>query len=159
MPVGCRRGTTGAGGGGATGAGSGAGGSGAVTLAHPRVSSATIHLRPIGPQHNSCDRSVDRTNAAVITHPEKVLFPDSGITKGELCAYYEAIAPLMLPHITGRPVTMERYPAGIDKKGFIQKDVSKGFPDWLERVEVGTRNGREGRTVHYPLAADARSLV
>src|SRR5688500_17867075 len=72
--------------------------------------------------------------SGVVTHPEKVLFPDSGITKGELCSYYEAIAPLMLPHITGRPVTMERYPAGIGAKGFIQKDVSKGFPDWLERV-------------------------
>lgn len=77
---------------------------------------------------------------SLITHPEKVLFPDSGITKGELCAYYEAVAPLMIPHIRGRPITMERYPAGIDKKGFIQKDVSKGFPSWLERVEVHKRN-------------------
>jgi bifunctional non-homologous end joining protein LigD len=98
----------------------------------------------------------------VISHPDKVLFPDSGITKGELCSYYEAIAPLMLPHIAGRPVTMERYPAGIDKKGFIQKDVSKGFPDWLERVEVekvGKRGGEPEDAVHYPLANDARSLL
>src|SRR5204863_8212485 len=95
----------------------------------------------------------------VVTHPEKVLFPDSGITKGELCAYYEAIAPLMLPHITGRPVTMARYPAGIDKKGFIQKDVSKGFPAWLQRVEIEKRNPKERETVHYPLASDVRSLV
>ena len=72
----------------------------------------------------------------MITHPEKVLFPDDGITKGELASYYEAIAPMMLPHIRLRPVTMERYPAGIDNKGFMQKDVSKGFPEWLERVEV-----------------------
>jgi bifunctional non-homologous end joining protein LigD len=91
-----------------------------------------------------------------VSHPDKVLFPDSGITKGELCSYYDGIAPLMLPHISGRPITMERYPAGIDKKGFIQKDVSKGFPDWLERVEVGKRGGQ---AVHYPLASDARSLV
>jgi bifunctional non-homologous end joining protein LigD len=94
-----------------------------------------------------------------ITHPEKVLFPDDGITKGELCAYYEAVAPIMLPHLRGRPVTMERYPAGIDKKGFIQKDVSKGFPSWLQRVEVEKRNEKDGGTVHYPLADDARSLV
>ena len=46
----------------------------------------------------------------MITHPEKLLFPDDGITKGELAAYYEAIAPLMLPHIRARPITMERYP-------------------------------------------------
>src|SRR2546426_360761 len=69
-------------------------------------------------------------------HPEKVLFPDDGITKGELAAYYEAIAPSMLPHVRGRPITMERYPGGLGGQGFLQKDVSKGFPEWLERVEV-----------------------
>ena len=95
----------------------------------------------------------------VITHPEKVLFPESGITKGELCSYYEAVAPLMLPHVRGRPITMERFPAGIGKKGFIQKDVSKGFPSWLERVEVENRNDKLRDTVHYPLVTDARSLV
>jgi bifunctional non-homologous end joining protein LigD len=94
-----------------------------------------------------------------ITHPEKVLFPDSGITKGELCSYYEALAPLMLPHVAGRPITMERYPAGIDKKGFIQKDVSKGFPSWLERVAIDKRSAKEPGVVHYPLANDLRSLV
>jgi bifunctional non-homologous end joining protein LigD len=90
----------------------------------------------------------------LITHPEKVLFPDDGITKGELAAYYEAIAPVMLPHIRSRPVTMERYPAGIDNKGFWQKDVSKGFPKWLERIEVPKKDG----TVHHPLVTDSRSL-
>ena len=63
----------------------------------------------------------------MITHPEKVLFPDDGITKGDLAAYYEAMAPVILPHLRGRPITMERYPAGIGEKGFWQKDVSKGF--------------------------------
>jgi bifunctional non-homologous end joining protein LigD len=91
----------------------------------------------------------------VITHPEKLLFPADGISKGELAAYYESIAPLMLPHLRGRPLTMERYPQGIDKKGFIQKDVSKGFPDWLERVEVPKKDG----TTHYPLVGDVRSLL
>jgi bifunctional non-homologous end joining protein LigD len=91
----------------------------------------------------------------VITHPDKVLFPDSGITKGELAAYYEAIAPAMIPHISGRPITMERFPGGIGRKGFIQKDVSKGFPDWLERVEVPKKDG----VVHHPLVTDTRSLL
>jgi bifunctional non-homologous end joining protein LigD len=91
----------------------------------------------------------------VITHPEKVLFPEDGITKGDLAAYYEAIAPVMLPHIKNRPVTMERYPAGIGKKGFWQKDVSKGFPDWLERVEAPKKDG----IVHHPLVTDTRSLL
>jgi bifunctional non-homologous end joining protein LigD len=91
----------------------------------------------------------------VITHPEKVLFPDDGITKGELAAYYEAVAAVMVPHVRSRPVTMERYPAGIKAEGFFQKDVSKGFPDWLERVEVPKKGG----TVHHPIIADARSLL
>jgi bifunctional non-homologous end joining protein LigD len=91
----------------------------------------------------------------VITHPEKVLFPDDGITKGELAGYYEAVAAVMLPHLRGRPVTMERYPAGIDKEGFIQKDVSKGFPEWLERIEVPKKAG----TIRHPLVSDARSLL
>lgn len=90
-----------------------------------------------------------------ISHPEKVLFPDPGITKGELAAYYDSIARVMLPHIRGRPVTLERYPAGIDAQGFWQKDVSRGFPDWLERVEVPKKGG----TVHHPIARDRRSLV
>jgi bifunctional non-homologous end joining protein LigD len=91
----------------------------------------------------------------VITHPEKVLFPDDGITKGELAGYYDAIAPVMLPHIRGRPLTMERYPAGIGMKGFWQKDVSRGFPEWLERVEVPKKNG----VVHHPLVNDVRALL
>lgn len=91
----------------------------------------------------------------MITHPEKVLFPDAGITKGALAAYYEAVAPLMLPHLGGRPVTMERYPSGIGQPGFWQKDVSRGFPAWLERVAVQHKGGAS----HYPVVRDARGLV
>lgn len=91
----------------------------------------------------------------MITHPEKLLFPADGISKGELAAYYETVAPVMLPHLRGRPVTMERFPAGIEAKGFMQKDVSKGFPSFLARVEVPKRDG----TVHYPLIDDLPSLL
>ena len=91
----------------------------------------------------------------MITHPEKVLFPDDGITKGELAAYYEAVAPVMLPHIRRRPVTLERYPRGLGGQSFWQKDVSKGFPEWLERVEVPKKGG----TVHHLIVSDTRSLL
>ena len=90
----------------------------------------------------------------MITHPEKVLFPEDGIRKGDLVAYYEAMAPVTLPHLRGRPVTMERYPAGIDKQGFWQKDVSKGFPAWLQRVAVPKKDG----VVNHPVITDKRSL-
>jgi len=104
-------------------------------------------------ESNRTDRA--RTLGRVITHPDKVLFPDDGITKGELAAYYEAIAPVMLPHLHGRPVTMERYPAGIGRQGFWQKDVSKGFPEWLQRVKVPKKDG----VVHHPIVTDTRSLL
>ena len=91
----------------------------------------------------------------MITHPDKVLFQEDGITKGELAAYYDAIAPVMLPHLHGRPLTMERYPAGIARQGFWQKDVSKGFPDWLQRVAVPKKDG----VVHHPIVTDVRSLL
>jgi bifunctional non-homologous end joining protein LigD len=91
----------------------------------------------------------------VISHPEKLLFPIDGITKGEIAAYYEAVAPLMLPGIKGRPVTMERYPSGIGKAGFMQKDVSRAFPMWLKRVEVPKKGG----VVNYPLIDDLESLL
>jgi bifunctional non-homologous end joining protein LigD len=90
-----------------------------------------------------------------ITHPEKLMFPDDGITKGELAGYYEMIAPYMLPHLRGRPVTMERYHRGIAAKGFFQKDVTKGFPAWLERVAVPKKGG----TVHHPIANDVNALL
>ena len=90
-----------------------------------------------------------------ISHPDKVMFPDDGITKGELAAYYEAIAPVMLPHIRSRPVTMERFHRGIGQPGFIQKDVTKGAPPWLKRVEVPKKDG----VVRHPIVTDARSLV
>jgi bifunctional non-homologous end joining protein LigD len=91
----------------------------------------------------------------VITHPDKLMFPDDGITKGELAAYYEMIAPYMLPHLRGRPITMERYHRGIGAPGFIQKDVSKGAPAWLETVEVPKKGG----TVRHPVVQDVRSLL
>jgi bifunctional non-homologous end joining protein LigD len=91
----------------------------------------------------------------IITHPEKIMFPDEGITKGELASYYETIAPVMLPHLCRRPITMERFHRGIDAPGFFQKDVSKGFPEWLERVEVP----KHGGTVHHPIVTDTEGLL
>ena len=96
--------------------------------------------------------SADRV---VITHPDKLLFPDDGISKGELASYYEMVAPIMVPHVRARPITMERYNQGIGAEGFFQKDVSKGFPTWLQRVEVPKKGG----TVHHPIVTDTRSLL
>ena len=93
--------------------------------------------------------------SVMITHPEKVMFPDCGITKGELAAYYELVAPLMVPHLAGRPVTLERFHRGIGEKGFFQKNISKGAPEWLERVAVPKTDG----VVSYAVVRDARGLT
>jgi bifunctional non-homologous end joining protein LigD len=61
----------------------------------------------------------------------------------------------MVPHIRARPISMERYPNGIGQKGFFHKDVSKGFPPWLKRVEVPKKDG----VVHHPIVTDTRSLL
>jgi bifunctional non-homologous end joining protein LigD len=94
------------------------------------------------------------SDTVVITHPDKVMFPDEGITKQELVDYYDAVAPVMLPHIERRPITMERFNRGVGEKGFFQKNVARGFPAWLERVEVPKKGG----TVNHPLVTDGRSL-
>ena len=93
--------------------------------------------------------------SGVITHPEKVMFPDDGITKGDVAAYYELVAPAMLPHLTGRPVTLERFHGGIGAKGFFQKNVEKGAPEWLERVPVPKKDG----VVNYAVVRDIRGLM
>jgi bifunctional non-homologous end joining protein LigD len=91
----------------------------------------------------------------VISHPEKVMFPDDGITKGELAAYYEHVAPFMLRHLSGRPVTMERFHRGIGTPGFFQKNVEKGKPAWLETVAVPKKDG----VVNYPIVHDERGIM
>tara|TARA_R110000744_G_scaffold145866_4_gene258580 strand:+ start:9117 stop:10019 length:903 start_codon:yes stop_codon:yes gene_type:complete len=76
-----------------------------------------------------------------IAYSDKILFPKSGITKGKLIAYYEAIAADMLPYLKDRPLTLHRFPDGIEKKGFFQKNASDYFPDWIKTIEVKKQGG------------------
>jgi bifunctional non-homologous end joining protein LigD len=90
-----------------------------------------------------------------ITHPGKVLFPDDGITKADLAAYYRDAAPAMIPLVRDRPVSLQRFNAGIGREGFFQKNVSKGAPPWVKRVEVPKRGG----SLWHVLANDPATLV
>src|SRR5919204_2949083 len=94
-------------------------------------------------------RTVEVSNAG------KVLYPDDGITKGDLVDYYRQVADAMLPHLHGRPVSMERFPDGIAGQRIVQKDVPDYFPDWIERVEVEKEHGR----LHHVLCEQAATLV
>ena len=82
-----------------------------------------------------------------ITHPDKVLFPDDGITKADLADYYERVSEWMLPHVTFRPISMQRFPDGIGGKGFFHKDAPDYFPDWMKRVEVPKADGTVTHTL------------
>jgi bifunctional non-homologous end joining protein LigD len=90
-----------------------------------------------------------------ISRPEKVLFPDDGITKGDLIEYYARIAPRILPHVRDRPLTLERYPNGINTKRFFQKEVSSYFPTWIRTITVP----KVGGTVTHVLCNDTATLV
>ena len=90
-----------------------------------------------------------------ISRLDKVLFPEDGITKGDLIDYYSRIAPEMLPHIRNRPLTLERYPHGIHTKRFFQKEVSTYFPGWIRKVTVK----KVGGTVTHVVCNDTATLV
>lgn len=90
-----------------------------------------------------------------IDNADKVFFPDAGYTKGDLAGYYERIAPYMLGHIEGRPLTLHRFPDGIDGVNFIQKSVQDHYPDWIERVTVDKEDGQ----ITHALAPDADTLA
>lgn len=94
-----------------------------------------------------------------IHRPDKVLFPADGngkeYTKGDLVAYYRAVAPFMLPHLRGRPLMLERHPDGIDGPRFMQKNVPAHYPDWIKRVEVS----KEGGTATHIVCDDTATLV
>ncbi len=90
-----------------------------------------------------------------ITRPEKILFPKDGITKGELVDYYERIAPVMLPYLKGRPVSMERYTDGIAGEGFYQKKSGPYFPAWIKTASLAKQNG----SVQHVICDDAATLV
>ena len=90
-----------------------------------------------------------------ITSPGKILFPEDGITKRDLIDYYRRIAPWILPHLRGRPLTMERYPDGIDQPGFFQKAAPLYYPRWIETVTVK----KVGGTVRHVVCDDAATLV
>lgn len=76
-----------------------------------------------------------------ISNPDKVLFPDDGLTKTDLAGYYERMAETMLPWLRDRPVAMVRYPDGLRGGSIMQKNVPRYFPDWIRTAEVPKQGG------------------
>jgi bifunctional non-homologous end joining protein LigD len=90
-----------------------------------------------------------------LSNPGKALFPE-GITKADLARYYARVAPLMLPHVIGRPVHMKRFPDGIDGEEIQQKQVPRHFPPWVARATVSRRRGG---SVEHVVIDSVRTLV
>jgi bifunctional non-homologous end joining protein LigD len=86
---------------------------------------------------------------------DKVMYPETGFTKGDLIAYYERIAPVLLPHVRDRPMTLGRFPDGVDGPGFAQTEC-RGAPDWLATAPIRLRSGA---VRNYCLVNDLRSLL
>lgn len=90
-----------------------------------------------------------------ISNGEKVLFPQKGITKGDIVEYYRRIAPTALRYYAGRPLSMQRFPDGIGGEGFFQKEIPDYFPAWIARAKMSKEDG----TVTHVLANNAATLV
>ena len=93
-----------------------------------------------------------------LTHPDRVIYPEAGLTKADVFAYYEKVADRLLPFLKDRPITLERLPEGLAERPphFWQKDTPDYYPDWIPRIELETERGKP---VHYALVNDEATLL
>jgi bifunctional non-homologous end joining protein LigD len=92
-----------------------------------------------------------------LTNLEKVLYPKSGFTKGDLIGYYAAIAPVLLPHLRDRALTLKRYPNGVREKYFYEKQSPRHRPDWVQTTTIYSEHSK--REIHYVICQDLPMLV
>jgi bifunctional non-homologous end joining protein LigD len=92
-----------------------------------------------------------------LTNLDKILYPATGFTKGQVVDYYVRIAPVLVPHLAGRPLTMKRYPGGADQEYFFEKNAPMHRPDWVKTAPVWSEGNK--RTINYLLANDLPTLV
>ncbi len=92
-----------------------------------------------------------------LTNLEKVLYPATGFTKGQVIDYYARIAPVLVPHLANKPLTLKRYPNGVDQLPFFEKNATKHRPDWIKTAPIWSEGNQ--RNVNYILANDLATLV
>ena len=92
-----------------------------------------------------------------LTNLDKVLYPVAGFTKGQVIDYYARIAPVLVPHLAGRPLTLKRYPGGVDEEYFFEKNATKHRPDWVKTAPIWSE--RNGHDINYLLANDLPTLT
>ena len=95
-----------------------------------------------------------------LTNLAKVLYPATGFTKAEVLDYYQRVAPALLPHLAGRPLTLKRYPDGVDGQAFFNKHVTEHRPDWIRTARVNSASSRaRGTMVTYLVVDDLPALI
>jgi bifunctional non-homologous end joining protein LigD len=92
-----------------------------------------------------------------LTNLEKVLYPAAGFTKGQVIDYYARIAPVLVPHLVGRPLTLKRYPEGVDHQYFFEKNATQYRPEWVKTAPIWSEGNH--REVNYILANDLPTLI
>ena len=92
-----------------------------------------------------------------LSNLDKILYPSAGFAKGQVIDFYARIAPVLLPHLAGRPVTMKRYPDGVDGEYFYEKNAPKHRPDWVKTAAIWSRHNR--RNINYLLVDDLPTLT
>jgi bifunctional non-homologous end joining protein LigD len=96
----------------------------------------------------------------VLSNLDKVLYPETGFTKGEVIDYYARVADVLLPHLRDRPISFKRFPDGVDGQGFFAKNAPRGTPDWVRTVRLpvpGSTMKRE--TIDYVVIDDLPTLI
>jgi bifunctional non-homologous end joining protein LigD len=95
-----------------------------------------------------------------LSNLDKVLYPETGFTKGEVLDYYTRIAPVLMPHVADRPLTLKRYPDGVDGKFFFEKNAPSHTPDWVRTVQLPSPGSTKNRdTIDYVVVTDLPTLV
>lgn len=95
-----------------------------------------------------------------LTNLDKVLYPSTGFTKGDVIAYYLAVAPVLLPHVRDRPLTLRRFPDGVEAESFYEKHKPKGTPPWVRTTRTPpSPKGRDSDRVEHVVVNDAASLA
>jgi bifunctional non-homologous end joining protein LigD len=92
-----------------------------------------------------------------LTNLDKVLYPKAEFTKGQVIDYYARIAPVLVPHLAGKPLTLKRYPNGVDQEFFFEKNATKHRPDWVKTAPIWSEGNK--RNVNYVLANDLATLI
>jgi bifunctional non-homologous end joining protein LigD len=95
--------------------------------------------------------------AVTLSNPDRVLWPKEGYTKGDLVAYYRAVAKWILPYLKDRPLSLERYPNGVGKPGFFEKNAPQGLPAWVRTISL--KGGGKRAQVRYILCNDEATLA